>query len=417
MRLTREENDMLDGKHGYPAQKAMEILVGLGDCYDAEKMIPVHSAHLLYNALSLGKGGSLFMQDMAEKGGKFAIHTDTNPSSLVGSVWKDFGFSEEYARNQLAVGNAIVTMGGFLADTCAPYMAGNVPRMGEHIAWNETSAIIFANSVLGARTNREGGPSAVAAAITGRVPAYGYHLDHNRYGDLKIRVTAKLTHLHDYGTLGYFAGKLADDKIPVLDGIPPSVSWDELKLMGACMSTSGSVTLYHIIGITPEAPTEEIAFGKKNPRSVPTYEFGEKELHETEAALSKATGNNVDTVILGCPHASISELRDFTRLLTGKKVKSGIDFWITTTRMIKAYSDAMGYTAILEQSGAKILCDTCPVSVAGSYARDKRSRKFATNSAKLPYYIGQYLAEGQEMVPHYGSTEQCIASALTGSWR
>jgi len=414
MHLTREENEMLEGKHGYPVQKSMEILVGLGECYDAERMIPINSAHLLYNIASMGKGGTLFIHEMAEKGGKFIIHTDTNPASIEPWLWKDLGFSEQFVQEHLSVVNDITKMGAFLADTCAPYLVGHVPRLGEHVAWNESSAIIFANSVLGARTNREGGPSALAAAIAGRAPEYGYHLDQNRHGDLKILVTAKLKHLHDYGTLGYFAGKIAEDKIPVFAGIPPAVSWDELKLLGAAAATSGSVALYHVSGVTPEAPTEEAAFGGKRSKDWQTFEFGERELRETEESLSKATAREIDVVTLGCPHASITEVRDIAELLSGKRLKSGVELWIATSRMVKAYAEVMGYTDIIEASGAKIVCDVCPASIARKFSKDTRPRAIATNSAKMTYYMSLY---STNILPYYGSLERCIEAGTTGLWR
>ncbi len=416
MHLTREENEMLQGKHGFPAQKSMEMLVGLGECYDAERMIPVNSAHLLASLTAHGKGGTLFVQEMADRGGRFIIHTHTNPANFDPWLRNDFGISEQCAREQMAVTNAISKMGAFLAGTCTPYLIGHVPRMHEHVAWNESSAIIFANSVLGARTNREGGPSAIAAAITGRVPEYGYHLDQNRYGDLKIVVTARLNHPHDYGTLGYFTGKIAEDKVPVFLGIRPTVSWDELKMLGSAAATSGSAALYHVVGVTPEAPTLEAAFGGKKIKDWQTFEFGERELRETEESLSKATAKEVDLVVFGCPHASIRELREIARLLSGKRLKSGVELWVYTLRMVKTYADVMGYADIIEASGAKVLCNTCPVAMSQEFLKDGRSRIVATNSAKLTYYIGTHAAEGQDILLYYGSLERCVEAGITGMW-
>ncbi len=416
MYLTREENEMLEGKFGFPAQKSMEMLVGLGECYDADRMIPANSAHLLASLTAFGKGGSLFVQEMAGRGGRFIIHTHTNPASLEPWLWKDFGTSEQYAHEQMVLTRALTNMGAFLAGTCAPYLVGHVPRMREHVAWNESSAIIFANSVLGARTNREGGPSAIAAAVTGVVPAYGYHLDQNRYGDFKISVTARLKHLQDYGTLGYFAGKIAEDRVPVFLGIQPTVSWDALKMLGSAAATSGSVALYHVVGVTPEAPTLEVALGGKKTRDWQHFEFGERELRETEESLSKATAKEVDLVIFGCPHASITELSDIARLLSGKRVKPEVELWVYTPRVLKAYADVMGYTDIIESSGAKVLCNTCPVAMSEEFLKDGRSRTVATNSAKLTNYIGTYAAEKQDILPYYGSLERCVEAGITGKW-
>jgi len=414
MRLTKKENEMLEGKHGYPVQKSMEILVGLGECFDAKKMLPVTSAHIIPNRSPLGKGGALFVQDLADRGGKFAIPTHTNPLGVDAWSWQYFRTPENFAREQMAVDNALAKMGAFLCNTCTPYLVGHVPRMHEHVAWNESSAIIFANSVFGARTNREGGPSALAAGLTGVVPEYGYHLDQNRYGDLRVLVTAKLNHLHDYGTLGYFTGKIAEDRVPVFIGIPPSVTWDALKQLGAAAAISGSVTLYHAVGVTPEAPTEEAAFGGKKAKDWQTIEFGEKELRENEELLSKATVREVDIVMLGCPHASITELREIARHLSGKKVKSGVELWISTSRMVKDYAEAMGYINTIEASGAKVICNACPHTVSAGFLENLGPRVVATNSAKMTLSC---IAEGQDVLPYYGSLERCIAVAISGIWR
>lgn len=412
MHLTREENEMIEGKYGYPVQRSMEILVSLGECYDAEKMIPATSAHFLYSLSSVGKGGALFIQEMADKVGKFIIFSTTNPSNVDPS-WDDLGISENFVQEQTLLVHDFIKMGAFLSDTCTPYLVGHVPRFSEHVAWNESSAIIFANSVLGARTNREGGPSALAAALTGRVPEYGYHLDQNRYGDLRILVTARLREPHDYGTLGYFIGKIAEDKVPVLIGIPPSVSLDELKLLGAGAATSGSVAMYHAVGITPEAPTDEAAFGPRKIKDLQTFEFSTKELRETEELLSTAKAREVDLVIFGCPHASIGELREIARLLSGKRLKTGMELWISTSRMVKTYAEVMGYKNIIEESGAKLICNTCPISLYRISSKYLGLRIAATNSAKMAFYFPQ----GKDVLMHYGSLERCIEAAISGVWR
>ncbi|MFC1798253.1 aconitase X [Thermodesulfobacteriota bacterium] len=413
MRLLPEEENMLNGKYGYPVQIAMEILLGLGECFEAKKTIPVNSAHMLYSTTALDKAGMIFVQELADKGAKFVIPAHTNPSCLGPWPWKDFGISDDVIQCQMKIMDAFLKMGALLCCTCTPYQVGHVPRMGEHVAWSESSAIIFANSVLGARTNREGGPSSLAAALTGRVPEYGYHLDENRNGGLKIIVTAKLKGFHDYGTLGYYTGKVAKDGVPVLVGLPLNTSWDKLKILGGAMATAGSVALFHAIGITPEAPDEATAFGNKI-GNWPTFEFGEKELRETEDSLSQATTANVDLVILGCPHTSIFEFENISRLLSGKKVKPGVELWIITSQIIKTYAEKMGYLKAIEASGAKVICDSCPNHIARAFFNLKSSGSgvFATNSAKLPFYV----PDGEDILAYYGSTEKCIEVATSGIW-
>jgi predicted aconitase len=413
MNLTKEENEMLEGKHGYPVQKSMEILVGLGECYDAEKMIPVASSHTGGSAVMNGKAGCAFIKEMAEKGGVFLAFMDTNPSSIDPFLWREIGIPEETNQEQMAMSNDFVKMGAFLGNTCTPYSIGNVPVLGQHISWTESSAIIFANSVLGARTNREADPVPIAAALTGRIPAYGYHLDQNRLAELRILVKAELKDLHDYGVLGYFTGKVAKDKVPALINLPPSVSWDALAFFGAATATSGSVSLYHMIGITPEAPTEEAAFGTRRIKDFPTFEFGEKELRETEESLSKATTREVDIVILGCPHASIGEMKALAQLLSGKRVHSGVEFWILTTEMVRSYAERMGYVHSIEKAGGRVLSGTCPINMPPGLLKKQGHRTVATNSAKMAYYI----IGVQGLLPYYGSTQRCVEAAISSVWR
>lgn len=414
MYLNKEEHEMLEGKYGYPIQKSMEILVGLGECYDAERMVPVTSVHLQGACLTgAGKAGALFVEELAEKGGRFISFTDTNPMGIDSWRWKEIGISEELVREQLVLTNALAKMGAFLCHSCTPYQIGNVPRLGEHIAWGESSATIFANSVLGARTNREGGPSAIAAALTGRTPEYGLHLDQCRYGDLEISVTAKLKGLHDYGTLGYFIGKVAEDRVPILTGLIPSVSWDELKFLGAAAATSGSVALYHVVGITPEAPTKKAAIGPKIVKKLPIFEFGEKELRETEESISTANASDIDFVLFGCPFVSIREFNDIAQLLSDKKVKPGVELWILSSRMMRAYAERMGYLDIIEKSGAKVICEACPSTLPRRVLTERGHKIAATNSAKMAYYM----AGAQNILSHYGSTDRCIEAAMNGFWR
>lgn len=414
MHLTRDEMEMLEGKYGYPVQKSMELLVGLGECYGAEKMIPAATAHAIPNVSALGKGGALFIQDMADQGAKFVIPTHTNPLGTDLWSWEYYRTPEDFVQMQKTVNESLGRMDALRCNTCTPYMVGHVPRKGEHVAWNESSAIIFANSVFGARTNREGGPSAIAAGLTGRVPEFGYHLDENRHGQLKIVVTAKLKDVHDYGALGYFTGKTAQDRVPVFVGITPAVTWDELKQLGSACAVSGSVTLFHAVGVTPEAPTEEAAFGGKMATDSQTTEFGEKELRESMEQLSRAKVKEVDIVSLGCPHASITELRAIARLISGKKIKPGVELWVATPRVVKTYAETLGYVDVIESSGGKIICSACPHTISAGFLKNLGPRVIATNSAKNSLSC---TAEGQDASPHFGSLERCIAAAISGVWR
>lgn len=405
MRLAKEEEKMLDGQYGDVVQKSMELLVALGDAYDAERMVPIGSVHLVGpSPTSAGKGGMAFIKDIAKKGGKFVVPTTTNPACLEPWLWKEMGFSAELYKEQVAMSEAIAEMGGLICNTCTPYLIGNTPRLREHVVWGESSAVLYANSVLGARTNREGGPAAIAAAITGRTPAHGYHLDENRYGTLQIVNTANLKCETDYSTFGYFAGKIAQDRVPVVVGIPLSISLDEIKCLGTPFSVSGSVSLYHVVGVTPEALTEEAAVNHKRISSSDTFHFGPKELKEIEESLSEIGPEEADLVVLGCPHASITQLRKYAKTLSGRKVKDNKEMWILTNSTIKRYATDIGIARIIESAGAKLVTNTCPPAMPQDFFKQNGYVGVATDSSKMVYYV----STTKNLPCYYGSLDKFI---------
>ena len=298
-------------------------------------------------------------------------------------------------------------MGGVACHTCTPYLIGHCPKYGEHVAWGESSAIAYVNSVIGARTNREGGPAALAAAIAGRVPAYGYHLDENRRGQFLIHVRTELSDIADYGALGYWVGTRVESGVPVFTGIPKDVSNDQLKSLGAALASSGAVALFHIVGVTPEAPTLEAAFGGNAPKE--TWDFGAAEKEAAYGRLSKQQGQPVSLVAMGCPHSSINEIIRVAELVKGKRVKTA--FWMLCAQPVKHLAERSGHAAVLAQAGITLVCDTCPVLGAMAGPMDKIGMTaMATNSAKLAHY-----APGQWKIPtYYGTTEQCVNAALEG---
>jgi predicted aconitase len=376
MKLTSEERAMLAGQHGKATQKAMEILAALGTIYEAERMIPVTSVQIAgVSYANLGKAGLQFLTEMADGGGKARVLTTLNPAGMDIENWRALGISEEFALNQKRVLAAFARMNVITTCSCTPYLFGNVPHFGEHIAWAESSAVCYANSVLGARTNREGGPSALAAALTGRTPEYGYHLEENRQPTVTVVVEGRLVETNDFGALGKAIGEklTVEGKklVPYIKGIEQA-SVEHLKSFCASIATYGGAALFHIEGITPEAlqmtlPTETIT-------------ITQADLDAANQAMTDATSEEVDFVSLGCPHLSIKEIARIAELLKGKKVTR--EFWITTARPTKQIADMMGYTQIIEASGAKFATDTCCV-VAPIKGRFKA---MATDSAKACYY-------------------------------
>lgn len=395
----------MDGIYGEAVQRSLELLIAVGESYDAETLLPVTSAHVLAcNPPTAGKGGTLFYEEMSGSGGKFIIPTTTNPACLDPWAWQEMGFDPGLYHAQMELTSVIAEMEAFLCHTCAPYLVGHAPRIGEHAAWGESSAVVYVNSVLGARTNREGTPSALAAGLTGRTPAYGYHLDKNRHGKLIVNVTAGLKGTTDYSTLGYFVGKIAQDKVPILNGIQPSVSQQELIALGAGLASSGSVALYHAVGVTPEAPTAEIAAGSNKIGPSDTFEFCRKDLQETEESLCSIEAEASDLVILGCPHVNINQIRTYLGAFSGRKVKDHIDAWILVQSGIKRYAKDLGYLDILESCGVRLVSNMCPSAAPVNYYRQKGYGGFATDSAKMCYL----LSGAKQISAYYGKLESIV---------
>ena len=350
MYLTKEEEKILEGEHGEVMERMFRLLVRLGEIYGADKMIPVGSVQVAgVSYKSIGDPGTEFLEDMAAKNARVKVLTFLNPAGMDLEDWKKLGFPEDFAKNQLRIINAFKQMGIVITSTCTPYLAGNLPRFREHIAWSESSAVSFANSVIGARTNREGGPSALAAAICGKTPNYGLHLWENRQPTVKVKVDVDLSYNSDYGALGWYVGKQVKNKIPYFTGIK-NANTDQLKSLGAAMAASGAVALYHVEELTPEADLVET-------KGLETITVTQREIDETYENLN--SGKEPDIVILGCPHASLREIATLAEKVKGKKLRKPV--WICTSRMMKEASDRMGFTDIIEKAGGQVVADTCMV--------------------------------------------------------
>jgi len=373
MYLTKEEEEILDGEKGEVIERLFRLLVRLGDIYDAEKMIPVGSVQVAgVSYKSVGDPGLAFLEDMASKGAKVKVLTYLNPAGMDLENWEKLGFPKDFAKNQIRVMDAFKKMGIVVTSTCTPYLAGNLPRFREHLAWSESSAVSFSNSVIGARTNREGGPSALASAICGITPSYGLHLWEKRHPNIKVNVDVNLDFSSDFGALGYFVGKQVKNKIPYFTGIKDADT-DQLKSLGAAMAASGAVALYHIENLTPEADLVE-------KDGLETINVSKKELEETYEQLN--SGKDPDIVILGCPHASLREISTLAGKLKEKQLKKPV--WICTSRLMKEAADRMGFTEIIEKAGGNIVADTCmvvsPIEIMGY-------KTTGVNSAKAANYL------------------------------
>ena len=397
MYLTKNEEKMLAGDEGYAVKKSMEILVALGNIYGAEKLIEIGSVQVAgVSYHNLGDAGLEFLNELA-KDGKVKVLTTLNPAGMDLEDWRKLGIDEEFARKQNLVIDAFRKMGILISCTCTPYLIGNLPRYGEHIAWSESSAVTFANSVIGAKTNREGGPSALAAAFVGKTPYYGLHLDENRVPDTHVEVRTKFTKFSDWGALGYCIGKQVQNKIPYITGIN-DVSLDELKSFCASVVTFGSKPLFYMKGITPasekyQPPKEKII-------------LEDRDIREAYEAINDDV-EDIDFVCIGCPHASIKEIAQIADLLKDKTISPNTEFWVATSRSMKQLADKRGYTEVIEKTGGKFACDTC-MAVAPLKGR---FRAVATTSAK-----GCYYSRHNKMLTKMGSLEECIEAAVKGKW-
>jgi predicted aconitase len=376
MRLSTEEQAMLAGEQGKATQKAMEILVALGTIYGAERMVPVTSVQIAGVSYdNLGEAGLHFLTELEQGGGKARVLTTLNPAGMDVENWQALGIDAEFAEKQIQVIEAFARMNVITTCTCTPYLTGNVPHYGEHIAWAESSAVCYANSVLGARSNREGGPSALAAALTGRTPTYGMHLDGDRRPQITFEVQVALDENDDFGALGKAIGEqlqfLKRKPVPYISGVSQA-TLENLKSFAASLATYGGVALFHMEGITPEAEQYE---PPGDPITITPAELSAAKLEMTNGDPQEA-----DFVSLGCPHLSIKEIARIAELLEGKQVVK--EFWITTARPTKQIADKMGYTKTIEASGAKFAADTCCVvaPIKGRFTA------LVTDSAKACYY-------------------------------
>jgi predicted aconitase len=399
--LTAEEQAMLAGEAGPGVQKAMEIVIALGQIYGAADLVPVSSVQVSgVSYKNLADAGLAFLEEWAAQGARSRVPATLNPAGMDLVAWRELGFPERFARRQEAVIAAYTTLGITPTCSCTPYLVGHVPRYGQHVAWAESSAVSYANSVLGARTNREGGPSALAAAITGRTARYGLHLDRNRRATVVVDVRCPMASEADVGALGYLVGQQVKTGVPFFRFRDPVVGdsgyW---KALGAAMAASGAVALYHVEGLTPEARAGDMIAPDAGTLVIDDLAPGYAALDGPLAV--------VDLVSLGCPHASLAELESIASYLDGRR--STATLWITAARAVREAAEAAGLVARIEAAGGRVVADTCmvvaPVAELGF-------RTLATNSAKMALYTPSHSG----LSVRFGPTEMCLEAAISGKW-
>lgn len=377
MQLTKYEEDMYNGEYGEGKAECMEILVSLGKIYDAQKMIPITSAQVSgVSYKTIGDAGLDFVVDLGQKA-DVTLETMLNPAGVDIENWKELGFSEEFTKKQIDIIKGYESIGVMSTCTCTPYLIGNTPLLNEHVAWSESSAVCYVNSVIGARTNREGGPSALLAAIVGRTPYYGNHIPENRLADMIFDVNYDFTNEAQIGALGYYVGQIVNDKNPYFK-LNNNPGRNNLKLLGAALASSGAVSIYHAENITPEA---NIVNKDESFDELEKIDIDADTINDTIDNLS-TTDKIPDLVCLGCPHASITEIQKVADIVKGKTLNR--DLWICTSKAIKSIAKQCGYLDIIENAGGKIVSDTCMVVAP---VEDLDYEVIGVNSAKAANYV------------------------------
>jgi predicted aconitase len=377
LNLTRTEERMLDGSYGEGTAIAMRLLVALGEVFEADRMIPVGSVQVSgVSYKTIRDPGIDFLEDLTRKGARAVVKATLNPAGMDLRHWRDHGVPENFANKQLRIVSAFKKMNVSTTCTCIPYYAGNKPRFGTDIAWAESSAVTFANSVLGAKTNREGGPAALASAIVGRTPLYGLHLQENRKPTHLVKLESRLNSQLDFSAFGYAVGDRIPQSVPLIEGLAKKPSLDKLKALGASMAAAGAIGLYHIRNVTPESDQFHAEDTDKLNRIV----ISEKEIREALQKLS--TTQDFDHVCLGCPHMSLTEICNLAKRINGKKLKKPV--WCFTSRRVHSQALKKGYVAKITRAGGKVINDTCMVVAP---FEEMNIRAILTDSCKAAHYF------------------------------
>jgi predicted aconitase len=405
---------MLAGRHGPAKKLAMEGLVQLGRAYGAARMVEIGYAHI-HAGMALYLEDVELIENLAGLNAHMAVPASVNIANADTVNWRATGAPEKLARLQQRAATAHHRMGSACTFTCTPYWAGHWPTWNTHMTSIESTVTIFCNSVIGAKSNRDGF-FAVYAGITGRYPLFGYHLDENRRGTMLFDIAAPVAGTTDFSCLGFHIGKLAGEGVPVLRGLARRPTLDELDALGAGMATSGGVALFILPQVTPPFASVEQAFAGGVPAPVTVTR------QDVDAVYDYfCTGRDgaFDIVHVGCPHASFEEMRHYASLLDGRRVAPDVEFWITTSRAVRRMAEEGGLLGTIEASGAKVISDTCPISC--HFARTTSPdpalgvvpppiRTVVVDSAKQAKYVRDMIQCETLLTP----TAKAIETALTG---
>jgi len=407
--LTEREERMRAGELGEPVRLALEQQIAVGEFFGAERFVPVTGVHMMGDMEVMGEPGFQWIDGLARQQARFVVPVTTNARCV------DFERAvlarqrPELVEQETRLVARLAALGAMPVDTCIPYQTLYQPQRGEHLAWGDTGTVVWANSVAGARTNYEAGPAAVAAGLTGRTPAYGYHLDAQRAGRVRVEVRCELVDHADWGALGGVIGRQVLDywTVPVVTGIRDAPGGDALKHFGAALASYGSCAMFHMVGVTPEAGDEAQAFGGRPPeRSLVVDDRAIRGLYDSYPAA----GPEVDVVVLSGPQLSVFELRRVAELLRGRRVHPNTGLVVTTNFQNREAAVRLGYVAAIEAAGGQVYAGTCwYLMEPGRMAAAFGWRRVLTNSAKVANILGGY-----RLTPLLRRTATCIEAAVAG---
>jgi predicted aconitase len=411
--LTAEERAILAGSLGEAPRRALDYQLEVGRFWGAKRLVPVSNVHMMGDIEVMGDGGLQFLKDEVKSAARCAVSTTTNARCI------DFAHCERLGQDPAEVAkereliHCLRRMDVLTTDTCINYQTVYQPHLGEHVAWGDTGTVIYANSVFGARSNFESGPAALAAALTGRTPEYGFHLDAHRRGSFTVQLQASLDDLADWGAVGKLVGEAHQDyfAVPVFHGFRGTPSADELKHLGAALASYGSMGMFHFVGVTPEAPSLDVALGHRQPAERLT--ITDADIAAVYKSYSLGDGD-ARLVVFSGPQQSLFEMKRLAALFHGKTVKPGSSCFITTNGAVLAQSRALGYAQTLEAAGVTILEGVCfyilqnlsPMRVANGWAN------MVSNSAKIVNIIGAH-----RFNTILRRTEDCVEIACSGRLR
>jgi predicted aconitase len=389
--LTPEEQSILGGARGKAAQRALEYQIEVGRFWGARRFVPVTNVHMMGDIEVMGDGGLAWLKAEAASGARCAVGTTTNARCMDFAHCERMGQDAGEAKKEKELIAALRRMDVVTTDTCINYQTVYQPHLGEHVAWGDTGTVIYANSVFGARSNFEAGPAALAAGLTGRTPEYGFHLDEHRRGSFTVELKAALQDLADWGAVGKLVGESHQNyyAVPVFHGYRRTPTADELKHLGAALASYGSMGMFHFVGVTPEAPSLEMAMG-----GVSAFErisITEQDIEQTLRSYKLGDGD-ARLVVFSGPQQSLFEMKHLASLFEGRKVKPGSTCIVTTNSAILQQSRDLGYAKALEDAGVTILEGVCfyilqnlsPMRVANRWTN------MVSNSAKIVNIIGAH---------------------------